>query len=159
MVGASSASAFGAVALAARSSTCTTPAGPNATTRPGGTTATAELHGVYAFIAVVEFWHGHAPGSFAFALRVRRLRLALGRRDCNGYHGRPPALREAAYNAATMIRETGAHPTVLREQVSSPGGTSVSALRALEDHKVRAAFITAMEAARDRSRDLAQGAD
>lgn len=79
MVGASSASAFGAVALAARSSTCTTPAGPNATTRPGGTTATAELHGVYAFIAVVEFWHGHVPGSFAFALRVRRLRLALDR--------------------------------------------------------------------------------
>ncbi|MGD8149234.1 pyrroline-5-carboxylate reductase [Ornithinimicrobium sp. Y1694] len=61
---------------------------------------------------------------------------------------------QTLYGAATMIRETGAHPTVLREQVSSPGGTSVAALRALEDHKVRAAFLTAMEAAARRSREL-----
>lgn len=61
---------------------------------------------------------------------------------------------QTLYGAATMIRETGTHPTVLREQVSSPGGTSVAALRALEDHKVRAAFLTAMEAAATRSRQL-----
>ena len=61
---------------------------------------------------------------------------------------------QTLYGAATMIRETGHHPTVLREQVSSPGGTSVAALRALEDHKVRAAFLTAMEAAAIRSREL-----
>lgn len=61
---------------------------------------------------------------------------------------------QTLYGAATMIRETGQHPTVLREQVSSPGGTSVAALRALEDHKVRAAFLTAMEAAARRSREL-----
>ncbi|MDO3394465.1 pyrroline-5-carboxylate reductase [Nocardioides sp. SOB44] len=56
-----------------------------------------------------------------------------------------------------MLRETGTHPTVLREQVTSPGGTTASALRELEVHKVRAAFLAAMEAARDRSRALAQG--
>ena len=61
---------------------------------------------------------------------------------------------QTLYGAATMIRETGTHPTVLREQVSSPGGTSVAALRALEDHKVRAAFLTAMEAAARRSHEL-----
>jgi pyrroline-5-carboxylate reductase len=61
---------------------------------------------------------------------------------------------QTLYGAATMIRETGTHPTVLREQVSSPGGTSVAALRALEDHKVRAAFLTAMEAAATRSGQL-----
>ena len=61
---------------------------------------------------------------------------------------------QTLYGAATMIRETGQHPTVLREQVSSPGGTSVAALRALEDHKVRAAFLTAMEAAARRSKEL-----
>jgi pyrroline-5-carboxylate reductase len=61
---------------------------------------------------------------------------------------------QTLYGAATMIRETGLHPTVLREQVSSPGGTSVAALRALEDHKVRAAFLTAMEAAARRSHEL-----
>ena len=66
---------------------------------------------------------------------------------------------QTLYGAATMIRETGEHPTVLREQVSSPGGTSVAALRALEDHKVRAAFLTAMEAAAVRSRQLSPPSD
>ncbi|MGB3828015.1 MAG: pyrroline-5-carboxylate reductase [Ornithinimicrobium sp.] len=61
---------------------------------------------------------------------------------------------QTLYGAATVLRETGQHPTVLREQVSSPGGTSVAALRELEDHKVRAAFMTAIEAAARRSREL-----
>jgi pyrroline-5-carboxylate reductase len=64
---------------------------------------------------------------------------------------------QTLYGAATMLRETGTHPTVLREQVSSPAGTTVAAIRQLDDHKVRAAFLTAMEAARDRSRQLAAG--
>jgi pyrroline-5-carboxylate reductase len=60
--------------------------------------------------------------------------------------------------SAKLLRETGEHPTVLRERVTSPGGTTAAAIRQLEDHKVRAAFITAMESARDRSRDLAKAA-
>jgi len=59
--------------------------------------------------------------------------------------------------SALMLRETGEHPTVLRERVTSPGGTTAAAVRELEDHKVRAAFLTAMEAARDRSRELSGG--
>jgi len=64
---------------------------------------------------------------------------------------------QTLYGAATMLKETGLHPTVLREQVSSPGGTTMSALRELDDHKVRAAFVTAMEAAAQRSKQLASG--
>jgi pyrroline-5-carboxylate reductase len=64
---------------------------------------------------------------------------------------------QTLYGAATMLKETGTHPTVLREQVSSPAGTTMAALRQLDDHKVRAAFLTAMEAARDRSRELSSG--
>jgi pyrroline-5-carboxylate reductase len=60
--------------------------------------------------------------------------------------------------SAKLLRETGEHPTVLRERVTSPGGTTAAAVRQLEDHKVRAAFIGAMEAARDRSRELAAAA-
>ncbi len=60
--------------------------------------------------------------------------------------------------SAKLLRETGEHPTVLRERVTSPGGTTAAAIRVLEDHKVRAAFIGAIEAARDRSRDLAEAA-
>ena len=64
---------------------------------------------------------------------------------------------QTLYGAATMLKETGQHPTVLREQVSSPGGTTMAALRQLDDHKVRAAFVTAMEAAAHRSSQLASG--
>lgn len=60
--------------------------------------------------------------------------------------------------SAVMLRETGTHPVVLREQVTSPAGTTAAALRELEIHSVRAAFLAAMEAARDRSRELAAGA-
>ena len=59
--------------------------------------------------------------------------------------------------SAKMLRETGTHPVVLREQVTSLGGTTAAALRELEVHKVRAAFLAAMEAARDRSAELAEG--
>jgi pyrroline-5-carboxylate reductase len=60
--------------------------------------------------------------------------------------------------SAKLLRETGEHPTVLRERVTSPGGTTTAAVRQLEDHKVRAAFLVAVEAARDRSRELAAAA-
>ncbi len=64
---------------------------------------------------------------------------------------------QAVYGAATMLRESGEHPVILREAVTSPGGTTISAIRELEKHGVRAAFLAAIEAARDRGREL--GAD
>jgi pyrroline-5-carboxylate reductase len=65
---------------------------------------------------------------------------------------------QTLYGAATMLKETGTHASILREQVTSPAGTTAAALRILDDQRVRAAFITAMEAARDRSRELSAGA-
>lgn len=57
--------------------------------------------------------------------------------------------------AATMLSETGTHPVLLREAVTSPGGTTAEALRQLDAHGVRAAFLAAMEACRDKARTLA----
>ncbi len=62
---------------------------------------------------------------------------------------------QTVYGAAVMLRETGEHPVALREAVTSPAGTTISAIRELENHGVRAAFLAALEAARDRSRELA----
>jgi len=62
---------------------------------------------------------------------------------------------QTMYGSAKLLADSGEHPTVLRERVTSPGGTTAAALRELEAHKVKAAFMTAMEAARDRSRALA----
>jgi pyrroline-5-carboxylate reductase len=61
---------------------------------------------------------------------------------------------QAVYGAATMLRDTGEHPVILREAVTSPAGTTISAIRELERHGVRAAFIAAIEAARDRGKEL-----
>jgi len=61
---------------------------------------------------------------------------------------------QTAFGSAKLLRETGQHPTVLREQVTSPGGTTAAALRELESHSVRAAFLSALQAARDRSEQL-----
>lgn len=66
-------------------------------------------------------------------------------------------VKQAVYGAATMLRESGEHPVILREAVTSPGGTTISAIRELERHGVRAAFIAAIEAARDRGRELGAG--
>jgi pyrroline-5-carboxylate reductase len=61
---------------------------------------------------------------------------------------------QAVYGAAMMLRDSGEHPVLLREAVTSPAGTTISAIRELEAHGVRAAFIAAIEAARDRGREL-----
>jgi pyrroline-5-carboxylate reductase len=61
---------------------------------------------------------------------------------------------QAVYGAATMLRDSGEHPVILREAVTSPGGTTISAIRELEKHRVRAAFLAAIEAARDRGKEL-----
>lgn len=60
--------------------------------------------------------------------------------------------------SATLLRESQEHPTLLRENVTSPAGTTAAAVRVLEEHRVRAAFMQAMEAARDRSAALAEAA-
>jgi pyrroline-5-carboxylate reductase len=64
---------------------------------------------------------------------------------------------QSAIGAAVMLRDSGEHPVKLRENVTSPAGTTISAIRELENHGVRAALIAALEAARDRSRELASG--
>lgn len=56
--------------------------------------------------------------------------------------------------AATMLRDSGEHPAVLRENVTSPGGTTAAALHVLEELAVKAAFSRAMRAAHDRSAEL-----
>jgi pyrroline-5-carboxylate reductase len=61
--------------------------------------------------------------------------------------------------SAKMLRDTGKHPVELREMVTSPGGTTIEAIRRLEEAGVRAAFLNAIDAARHRSMELAQGGD
>jgi pyrroline-5-carboxylate reductase len=60
---------------------------------------------------------------------------------------------------ATLLRDAGMHPVELREMVTSPGGTTIAAIRELEQAGVRAAFLNAIQAAMTRSKELADGRD
>jgi pyrroline-5-carboxylate reductase len=62
---------------------------------------------------------------------------------------------QTAIGSAVMLRDSGEHPVKLREAVTSPAGTTISAIRELENHGVRAALLSALEAARDRAREIA----
>lgn len=64
---------------------------------------------------------------------------------------------QAVVGASAMLTESGEHPVRLREAVTSPAGTTINAIRELENHGVRAAILDAIAAARDRSRELAAG--
>ncbi|HXV04259.1 MAG TPA: pyrroline-5-carboxylate reductase [Gaiellaceae bacterium] len=58
---------------------------------------------------------------------------------------------------AKLLRDEKMHPVELREMVTSPGGTTIRAIRELEQAGVRAAFLNAIQAAMDRGRELAAG--
>lgn len=61
---------------------------------------------------------------------------------------------QTVYGSAKLLVESNRHPNLLREMVTSPAGTTAAALRHLEERSVKAAFMAAMEAARDRSAEL-----
>jgi len=58
---------------------------------------------------------------------------------------------------AKQLRDEGMHPVELREAVTSPGGTTIAAIRELEQAGVRAAFLNAIQAAMTRARELSAG--
>jgi pyrroline-5-carboxylate reductase len=59
--------------------------------------------------------------------------------------------------AAEMVIQTGRHPATLRDEVTSPGGTTIAGMEALEGAAVRAAFLSAVRAATERARELGAG--
>jgi pyrroline-5-carboxylate reductase len=61
---------------------------------------------------------------------------------------------QSMFGTAKLLRDEHIHPVELRENVTSPGGTTIRAIRELERAGVRAAFLNAIQAGMERSREL-----
>jgi len=63
---------------------------------------------------------------------------------------------QTVLGAARMVAETGEHPALLREKVTSPGGTTIAALHTLENGRFRGLIMDAVDSACQRSKELAE---
>ena len=64
---------------------------------------------------------------------------------------------QSMLGAAKMVLETGKHPDVLRDEVCSPGGTTIVGVRAAEDMGLRSAMIAAVDSTIEKSREMSRG--
>lgn len=61
---------------------------------------------------------------------------------------------QTVLGAAKLVKESGEHPALLRDKVCSPAGTTISAIRVLEERGLRATLMEAVSAASRRSKEL-----
>jgi len=97
---------------------------------------------------------GSGPAYFALlaeAMIEAGILLGLGRETST------QLVVQTMLGTAKLLRDEKIHPVELREAVTSPGGTTIQAIRELEQAGVRAAFLNAIQAAMVRSRELAAG--
>jgi len=95
---------------------------------------------------------GSGPAYFALlaeAMIEAGILLGLGREAST------QLVVQTMLGTAKLLRDEHVHPVELREAVTSPGGTTIQAIRELEQAGVRAAFLNAIQAAMERSRELA----
>jgi pyrroline-5-carboxylate reductase len=95
---------------------------------------------------------GSGPAYFALlaeAMIEAGILLGLGRETST------QLVVQTMLGTAKLLRDEKMHPVELREAVTSPGGTTIQAIRELEQAGVRAAFLNAIQAAMERSRELA----
>jgi pyrroline-5-carboxylate reductase len=97
---------------------------------------------------------GSGPAYFALlaeAMIEAGILLGLGRETST------QLVVQTMLGTARLLRDEKMHPVELRETVTSPGGTTIQAIRELEQAGVRAAFLNAIQAAMIRSKELAEG--
>ena len=148
---------------AVRSSTRGSPASAPARTRPTSTsrsprsasrTSAGVVRVAEPYMDAVTAVSGSGPAYFALlaeAMIEAGILLGLSREIST------QLVVQTMLGTAKLLRDEHMHPVELREAVTSPGGTTIRAIRELERAGVRAAFLNAIQAAMERSKELARG--
>jgi pyrroline-5-carboxylate reductase len=134
-------------------------AGAGAT--PEDADLTAEMLGAVGLCVCVEEKHmdavtglsGSGPAYIYMAIEALSdggVRMGLPRREATRLAA------QTVLGAAKMVLETERHPGELKDQVTTPGGTTIEAVRVLEKAGLRRAFIDAVAAATEKSRALGE---
>lgn len=63
---------------------------------------------------------------------------------------------QTVFGAAKLVIETGKHPAILKDEVTTPGGTAIAAVHELETHGLRTMLINAVSTATARSKELSK---
>ncbi|MFA6318067.1 MAG: pyrroline-5-carboxylate reductase dimerization domain-containing protein, partial [Elusimicrobiota bacterium] len=63
---------------------------------------------------------------------------------------------QTVYGAAKLVMESGKHPAILRDEVTTPGGTAINAIHELESKGLRSVLIDAIVTATRRSEELSR---
>ena len=85
---------------------------------------------------------------FIEALTDAGVKQGMGRADA------AKLARQTVYGAAKLAIDTGKHPAILRDEVTTPGGTAIAAVSSLEEHGLRTMLINAVGTATQRSKEL-----
>ena len=63
---------------------------------------------------------------------------------------------QTVLGSAKLVKESNLHPAILRDQVTTPGGTAINAVHELESHGLRSMLINAVATATKRSKELSE---
>jgi len=92
----------------------------------------------------------------AYIYMVIEAMIAGGLKMGLPHHAATRLAEQTVLGAAKLVRETGHHPAILRDQVITPGGVTISAIHELERHGLRSMLISAIETATLRSRSMSE---
>ena len=97
---------------------------------------------------------GVAGSSPAFMYLVLDAMASAGVLNGLSYNDSIRLAAQSMLGAAKMVLETGKHPDILRDEVCSPGGTTIEGVRTMEDMGVRSAMIAAVDDTIEKSRRM-----
>ncbi|HWP84715.1 MAG TPA: pyrroline-5-carboxylate reductase [Terriglobia bacterium] len=131
----------------------------NAATRPEQRQVVEKIFGALGCVVFVEESHLDAVTALsgsgpAYIYMVIEALIDGGKKMGLPQEVATRLTEQTVLGAAKLVRETKLHPAVLRDEVVTPGGTTIAAIHELESHGLRAMLISAVETATARSKEI-----